>query len=123
MKFKTPIWFYNEIYMENFYFCPSFTDEEYREAIYEITGLDWSGSKFSNARTTEISMDSGRYYIFIQLKDIEDIPSLAHECFHASNYIMNRKGIRPDADNDEAQAYLIEWIFKNCYSHLPPRIN
>lgn len=35
---------------------------------------------------------------------------LAHEAVHVCNYVFDNVGIKLDADNDEAQAYLIGWI-------------
>jgi len=35
---------------------------------------------------------------------------IAHEAFHASNFLLSRRGVIIDRDNDEAQAYLIDWI-------------
>lgn len=47
----------------------------------------------------------------------DDIPYIIHECVHLSNMIFKDRGITPDLDNDEPQAYLLEFLFKkvkNC---------
>jgi len=37
---------------------------------------------------------------------------VVHESVHVANMIMRRIGIKADLDNDEAQAYLIEHVYK-----------
>lgn len=35
---------------------------------------------------------------------------IAHEAFHISNMLFEIRGVRPSFDNDEPQAYFIEWV-------------
>jgi len=35
---------------------------------------------------------------------------IAHECVHAKNMLFEKIGFRPDVDNDEAEAYLMEYL-------------
>lgn len=37
---------------------------------------------------------------------------IAHECVHLVNHIFSDRGIRVDIYNDEPQAYLTSWFFK-----------
>jgi len=37
--------------------------------------------------------------------------NLVHECVHAANYTLESRGVKSDFNNDEPQAYLVEWIF------------
>lgn len=43
---------------------------------------------------------------------------LAHEIVHLINIIYRQKGIRLDTENDEWQAYLTSWLFKNLYQGI-----
>lgn len=43
---------------------------------------------------------------------------IAHECTHLVNYIFKEKGIYLDLDNDEPQAYLMGWLFKEIEDFL-----
>jgi len=43
------------------------------------------------------------------------ISTIAHEAFHITNFVMKRVGIKPDVNNDEAQAYLLSWIVEEVY--------
>lgn len=49
--------------------------------------------------------------------------ALAHEAFHASNIVLEQRGIKADTDNDEAQAYLIGWIFSKYCENVRPGWN
>lgn len=49
-------------------------------------------------------------------KDESDlIETIAHEALHLTSFIFNRKGILPDTDNDEPQAYLLGWLSAQIY--------
>lgn len=39
---------------------------------------------------------------------------LVHESVHAANVLFKEIGHALDLDNDEPQAYLVEWIFNNA---------
>jgi len=43
------------------------------------------------------------------------VSTIAHEAFHITNFVMKRVGIKPDVNNDEAQAYLLSWIIEEVY--------
>ena len=43
---------------------------------------------------------------------------LAHEIVHLINIIYRQKGIKLDTENDEWQAYLTSWLFKNLYQGI-----
>ena len=40
-----------------------------------------------------------------------DYPSMVHELEHIKNLVWKAKGYKPQADNDEPDAYLIGWLF------------
>lgn len=40
---------------------------------------------------------------------------IAHEVVHLVNMIMADRGFKPDFNNDEAQAYLTEWVTEQIY--------
>ena len=66
--------------------------------------------------STLIIINVGRHkLIFKKSWEIELIATIAHEAFHATNTMMNSFGAKPDAMNDEPQAYLLDWIVKEIY--------
>jgi hypothetical protein len=65
---------------------------------------------------TLIIINVGRHKkIFKKIFEIEIIGTITHEAVHACNTIFNQKGIKLDVDNDEPQAYFIEYITKEIY--------
>lgn len=40
---------------------------------------------------------------------------IAHESLHITNLICKNQCIKLDHDNDEPQAYLLQWVFEQCY--------
>ena len=43
---------------------------------------------------------------------------IAHECKHVVNFIFLDKGIKLDAENDEAECYLLDWIVTEVYKAI-----
>lgn len=41
----------------------------------------------------------------------DDIPTIVHECEHVKNAVWERIGFVPTPNNDEPDAYLLEYIF------------
>lgn len=38
--------------------------------------------------------------------------STVHELIHVKNLLFKAKGIKPDIDNDEVEAYLVSWLYE-----------
>ncbi len=51
-------------------------------------------------------------------KNPKGLSVLAHECFHAVEYIMERRDTVLSADTSEAWAYLLDSIFFRCLTSL-----
>lgn len=108
-------WLYNDLYYFNIYFCYGFTKEEYAAAIKKNLGYTWTREgDMPPGLCTFLESDSGRKVIFMNVEDDCDPTYLVHECVHAAHRIMYARGLEPDCLNDEAEAYLVSWIFKNC---------
>lgn len=59
------------------------------------------------------TQENGRVTNFcIALKPNASNKYIAHECVHLCNNIFNIHDIKPDAHNDEPQAYLTGWLFE-----------
>jgi hypothetical protein len=77
---------------------------------------DVLGQNQQRGGSTLIIINAGKHKkIFKKDWEIELIATIAHEAFHATNTMMNSFGARPDAMNDEPQAYLLDWIVKEIY--------
>jgi len=44
--------------------------------------------------------------------------TIAHEAVHTAHFIMKSRGIIEGFDNDEAEAYLVEWITDQVYKFI-----
>ena len=65
-----------------------------------------------------------RYYaIVVNTKHSEiSIGIIAHECLHIVNMIFGVVGIKADNGNDEAQAYLLEYLMNEAMKFYYPNI-
>ena len=43
---------------------------------------------------------------------------IAHESYHAVNYLFSRSGIKHDPNNDEHGAFILGWIVNQCHKYL-----
>lgn len=44
--------------------------------------------------------------------------TIAHEAIHATNMLLDSRGVLADFNNDEAQAYLLEWVVDEIYRFI-----
>lgn len=42
--------------------------------------------------------------------EVDLVETIAHEALHLTSFLFSKKGIKPDVNNDEAQAYLLGWF-------------
>ncbi len=49
---------------------------------------------------------------------IEDVAMLAHESFHATDFVLSDRGFKLSDDSDEAYAYYLSWVFRECLKRL-----
>ena len=109
--------FYSDIYKEGFVFFPGYTQKQLNLALkklkieepIEIDGCDGQ---------TIFCKDFVVIWSKHKDKSIESLSTLVHESVHAANMILDHKGIPMTLENDESQAYLVEWIFENCLRFL-----
>ena len=109
--------FYSDLYKEGFIFLPGFTQKQVNSLL----------KKFKVEDSVDIEGCDGltvfcQNFVLIwskhKDKSIESLSTLVHECVHAANMILDHKGIPMSLENDESQAYLVEWIFENCLKVL-----
>ena len=51
-------------------------------------------------------------------KGLNNAGIIARESVYIVNIIFHRVGIKLDTKNDEAQAYLTQWVFDECYKFI-----
>lgn len=100
------LYFESDIYRQDYYFLVGWT----REHVEKTLGVSIEGGAGA-----AIQKD-GTIYIWLQdVSNPEGLSELAHECVHAANMTLGARGIVVNADDDEALAYLVQWIFQHCY--------
>lgn len=55
---------------------------------------------------------------WFSVKNPEHLSVLAHESFHAAEFVLRERGITLTDSSDEAYAYYIAWMFRECYARL-----
>lgn len=58
---------------------------------------------------------NGQRQFAVVLTPETSIEMIVHECVHLKNMIFDFIGQDPDLDNDEAECYLIQWLFNQAY--------
>jgi hypothetical protein len=61
---------------------------------------------------------SSKYFQLVVVMQCNKPSIIAHESVHLANRMFNHVGQDLDIDNDEAQAYLVEWFFDKIYKFL-----
>lgn len=79
---------------------------------------EWMGAK-----TLFISKPRGCALVlwfpqWFSTKDGTHLSVLAHEAFHAAEFTLRERGMTLTDASDEAYAYYIAWIFRECYRRM-----
>lgn len=101
--------FYNDVYFQAFYFLPNWTREDMIKVFHQDVDSDAQGMTFNRPEGI---------FIWIREFNNENLGYLTHESVHGANFLFALKGQKISVKNDEAQAYLVQWIFDNCRKYL-----
>lgn len=105
---KKALHFISDIYQQRFFFLKYWS----RDQFEKVLNID---SNNSGAMTV---YKEGDIYIWVESFDGQGISHLVHECIHAANFTLGPRGIKVSSKQDEAHAYLTQWIFKMCFNSL-----
>ena len=97
--------FYHDTYFQPFYFLPNWTREEIILTFKYDPGDNAQGLTFILGDVI---------FIWIKKYSIKNLGYLCHESLHATNILFETRGQKISTKNDEAQAYMIQWIFDSC---------
>lgn len=86
-------------------------DENYRDTD-DFVGRCVENISSENGQTIVIALEQ------FKRNNIQNLTTLAHECFHAAEYILHHRGIFHSAATSEAYAYLSDSIFRRCLEKL-----
>lgn len=79
--------------------------------------------QFTGAKTIWIARPKGVALVlwfpsWFDVADGHHLGVLAHESFHAAEFLLRERGLTLTDSSDEAYAYYIAWIFRNVYKRL-----
>lgn len=109
--------FYSDLFKEGFVFLPGYTQKQVNTFLKRFKvedSIEIEGCEGLTVFSQNFVIIWSKY----KDKSIESLTTLVHESVHAANMILDHKGIPMSLENDESQAYLVEWIFENCYKVL-----
>jgi hypothetical protein len=70
------------------------------------------------AYTYAYTQESGKYRILVFLKPTTKPGTIAHEALHVTSFVNQWHGVKPSFANDEAQAYLLDWVVTACHKAI-----
>jgi hypothetical protein len=107
------LYFESDIYRQDYYFLIGWNKEQVEKTL-KVSVEGGAGATM---------LQDGTIYIWLHdISNPESLSELSHECVHAANMTLGARGIVVSADDDEALAYLVQWIFQNCYRVAKKRI-
>lgn len=106
--------FFCEMYKVNFYYCLDWPLEHF--AYYLKKNFNHDLRMNSPEGKCLIFNVKSASIIIIWVRSKKNTPILVHECVHAANMALDRAGVVADFNNDEAQAYLIDLVFRKAIS-------
>jgi hypothetical protein len=105
-----------------------FTQDLYHQDFGFLTG--WKRSEILEYFEVDVSgvsagvafVKNGVIYIWIKDIKLDTLEYLTHECLHAANFLFAQRGQEISVKNDEAQAYLVQWIFAQCFACIKKKL-
>jgi hypothetical protein len=72
--------------------------------------VDCTEAEFGRGRAFTVVKDS-QIYVLLRIPGGVNRRSLVHELKHVGSSVMDIAGIKIDGENDEPEAYLIDWVY------------
>ena len=116
-----------EQWKENVYLVVGGTSEDLSTLCREEFGVEWDGdaNELWSGKALDLICSSNRDRARVILLAVREfslhpmpLSCLAHECFHATEYIMDRAGIKHCDATSECFAHTQETIFRLCLMDL-----
>lgn len=100
-------------------------EQQATHALARMFGDDIRGNvgKFMGGKTIWIDTDRGSavalwFPPWFNATDTMFLSVLAHECFHAAEFVMRARAMPLHDANDEAYAYYLAWVFREARGRL-----
>ena len=106
-------WFFDHTLRANIRFIWPVGPEQLNRHVEKITGQNPKRKRPFAGHFTVVDSD-GLEAIFIALGSTGDITTLAHECLHATTFLLDDRGISISRENDEIIAYTQQGLMLRC---------
>lgn len=80
------------------------------------TNLGFDGDVSDFAAFTSERIVKGRKQFAVFMDKETTVSQIVHECKHIVNMIFGHCGQKLDAENDEAECYLLQWVFEKAHA-------
>ena len=119
-------WFYEETYRENFGLIWPVNDRRIVAFVKNRFSIDYARKDDEfGASVVEVRTTKGHHQVICLREwdriDPRDVSMLAHECFHAAEHILSKRGIALGDFTTEPYAYMVESIMRRCLILLDTR--
>lgn len=108
---------FEPLHCQNFYFCPGFTEDQFKNSVISTYGKEVDIDSISlsgNGKCLAVKVPVG-YGIFIWIRDPKDLKSFIHEVVHASAFALCDRGYNFDI-NQEVFSYLCGYLTEQFWS-------
>lgn len=106
MSRRKPKYHYCHTWQMNFDFFIGWSWDDFKKYCWRVFKFELPEYMYQDGYTTLIQYGR-RTRVLIWLAKVDTPAIAAHEAFHATNFVMDRAGYKPDRNNDEAQAYFL----------------
>jgi hypothetical protein len=92
------------------------TDDEIREYVQKHECLYFKDLfTFTDLDEAMFVYEKNSPEVYLRFRNIDDPAIVAHECLHATAYLMRYIGVRFSKNSEEAYAYLLQTLIDKVY--------
>lgn len=119
-KFRKPIEYYDECWQQMFWLMEGWTKKQAVSFFNTLPGFHDQDISLNQGKTFYNTDGTGPILIWTgPTKTIGARAAiLAHECIHAAHITLDRAGVKPDFNNDEAVTYLVTVLMRKALRDL-----
>ncbi len=101
---------YCKVYYTNLHFVFGSDLPSLAKKYLELGGTNPEAFNSGAAGLCSAFVKDGQLHVIMSLPGTASTATMAHEATHMVNFVFQERGIKLDADNDEAQAYYMSFI-------------
>lgn len=109
-----PKFFYDKLFRVNFWIFYRWDYKKYQDYLINKFNLHKDLKDYQGSFEVVESMNNRLHLIWVSTESKHPELDLAHECVHATNFVLNNAGVIADFNNDELQAYYVRMLMQEC---------